>query len=183
MTDQTTTLYCDNHPDVPTSLRCNRCEKPICIRCAVATPVGYRCKECISGQQRVFDTSIPRDYPVAFGIAAVIAYLGSLLAPTMMFLTIFIAPVFGVIVAEVVRVAVKKRRSRQLYWVVVVAVILGSLPLAVEQILDVIKNLGIYQEHFLKVYTVSHLSRLIWLGIHMFMVASTAYYRLRGIVR
>ena len=28
------TLYCVNHPNTPTTLRCSRCEKPICLRCA-----------------------------------------------------------------------------------------------------------------------------------------------------
>ncbi|MBA2247993.1 MAG: hypothetical protein H0W23_07685 [Chloroflexia bacterium] len=29
-----------------TGLRCNRCGKPICPRCAVRTPVGMRCPDC-----------------------------------------------------------------------------------------------------------------------------------------
>jgi hypothetical protein len=37
---------CARHPDVLTTLRCNRCGKPICPRCMVETPVGYRCPEC-----------------------------------------------------------------------------------------------------------------------------------------
>ena len=35
-------LTCANHPDRETLLRCNKCGKPICISCAVRTPVGYR---------------------------------------------------------------------------------------------------------------------------------------------
>ena len=35
--------YCANHPGVETSLRCNKCGKPICAKCAVRTPTGYRC--------------------------------------------------------------------------------------------------------------------------------------------
>src|SRR5688572_1664775 len=35
------TLYCVNHPDTETLLRWNRCERPICLRCAVLTDVGY----------------------------------------------------------------------------------------------------------------------------------------------
>ncbi len=38
-------MVCANHPNRETMLRCNRCEKPICIHCAVLTEVGYRCKE------------------------------------------------------------------------------------------------------------------------------------------
>ena len=54
---QTDTLYCYVHPNRPTSLRCNRCERPICAECAVRTPTGYRCPECIRSQQKIFDTA------------------------------------------------------------------------------------------------------------------------------
>lgn len=37
---------CSYHPAVMTGLRCNRCGKPICPRCAVRTPVGMRCPDC-----------------------------------------------------------------------------------------------------------------------------------------
>jgi hypothetical protein len=66
MIEKTEELYCANHPQTPTSLRCNRCEKPICPKCAVKTPIGYRCKECVRGQQKIFDTAQWYDYPLAF---------------------------------------------------------------------------------------------------------------------
>jgi hypothetical protein len=37
---------CTYHPDVMTGLRCSRCGKPICPKCAVRTPVGLRCPDC-----------------------------------------------------------------------------------------------------------------------------------------
>ena len=37
---------CSYHPDVQTGLRCTRCGKPICPRCAVRSPVGLRCPDC-----------------------------------------------------------------------------------------------------------------------------------------
>lgn len=37
---------CSYHPSVMTGLRCSRCGKPICPRCAVRTPVGMRCPDC-----------------------------------------------------------------------------------------------------------------------------------------
>jgi membrane associated rhomboid family serine protease len=45
---EATPLYCYRHPQVETSLRCNRCNKPICPKCAQRTPVGFRCAECVS---------------------------------------------------------------------------------------------------------------------------------------
>ena len=77
MTDTPPTLYCVNHPTVETNLRCNNCEKPICPKCAVLTPTGYRCKECVRSQQKVFNTATWFDYPLSFIIAAVLSYIGS----------------------------------------------------------------------------------------------------------
>lgn len=37
---------CPRDPGVQTSLRCSRCEKPICPKCMIQTPVGARCREC-----------------------------------------------------------------------------------------------------------------------------------------
>ena len=79
MTETSPTIYCANHPSVETTLRCNKCEKPICAKCAVLTPTGYRCKECIKDQQKIFETAVWYDYPVIFIVVAIMSYLGSLL--------------------------------------------------------------------------------------------------------
>src|SRR3990172_382923 len=99
MSLQPPTLYCVNHPDVETTLRCNRCEKPICSKCAILTPTGYRCKECVRGQQKVFETAFWYDYVFGFITAAILSGLASVgiwLLP-FQFLTIFIAPTIGVV--------------------------------------------------------------------------------------
>ena len=44
---ETDPAFCYRHPDVETGLRCNRCNKPICPKCAERTPVGFRCPDCI----------------------------------------------------------------------------------------------------------------------------------------
>lgn len=40
---------CYRHPDRATSLRCSRCERPICPFCSHDSPVGQRCPECSRG--------------------------------------------------------------------------------------------------------------------------------------
>jgi hypothetical protein len=37
---------CAADPSVETYLRCGRCERPICPRCLIQTPVGSRCRDC-----------------------------------------------------------------------------------------------------------------------------------------
>src|SRR5947208_17138806 len=68
-------MYCANHPNTETFLRCGKCEKPICARCRVSTPVGFRCYECAN--LKVLPTyAVSTDYytraVVAGGVAAAI---------------------------------------------------------------------------------------------------------------
>jgi hypothetical protein len=163
-------LYCYKHPNIETSLRCNRCERPICPQCAILTPTGYRCKECVRDQQKVFDTAQVYDCPLAFILAAGIAFAGSLLASRFGFFTIFIGPLAGLIIAEVVRFAVHRRRSRLLYQITSLATLLGSLPIVLIAIFASILN-----------GTGFALFSLLWPAVYSFLVTTSVYYRLSGI--
>ncbi len=160
--------YCANHPTRETGLRCNRCEKHICPSCAVRTPTGYRCKECVRGQTKVFDTAEPQDYVVAVIAGGLLSFLGSLVAAFIGFWIILLAPAAGTMIAEVVRTAVRRRRSRQLFQIATGAVALGSLlPVCVS---------------LFALFAGGGLSfGLIIQGLYTFMVTSTFYYRLAGI--
>lgn len=170
-----TTLYCANHPNRETSLRCNRCEKPICVQSAVLTPTGYRCKECVRGQQKVFETATWIDYPIAVIIAIVLAYVGSLIASFLSFFTIFLAPIAGVVIAEAVRRATRRRRSRRLYLAAAAGVILGSLPLIL------IDGLAILLGGHTGGISLLGLLPLVWQVLYVFLVVPSFYYRLSGI--
>ena len=167
---------CYNHPNRETMLRCNRCERPMCTSCAVLTPTGYRCKTCVRGAQKVFETAQWYDYPLAFGVAAILAFIGSLIASVMGFFTVFIAPVAGVITAEAVRWVVRRHRSRLLFQVATAGVICGAFPLFAIALLGLILGgAGVLS------YGVYDLIDLLWPGVYIFLVTSTVYYRLSGI--
>lgn len=125
-----TVLYCANHPNVETMLRCNRCGKPICTRCAVQTPVGYRCRQCVGQQQAAFYSGGVADYVIGGVIALLLGGVASFLM-TMLgawFFALILGPTVGVAIAEVVRLAVRRRRSRYLWLVVGGGIVVGSLP-------------------------------------------------------
>lgn len=166
---KTTTQYCYNHPDRETMLRCNRCDRPICTSCAVLTETGYRCKECVRGLQKTFDTAQWVDYPLAFLVAAALSFGGSFIASLLGFFTIFVAPVAGVITAEAIRWVVQKRRSRLLFRVATAGVIAGALPLLLRAMIPLF---------FGNAFAIIS---LLWPGIYLFLVASSTYYRLSGI--
>lgn len=121
-------LTCAYHPHRETSLRCNRCDKPICSSCAVQTPVGYRCRECIHGQQRVFETA--RGYDVI--IAGVVAGFGAAVAIGLLrflgFWGLLLAPVVGGGLARVIQWAVRRRRSRNLPLATAIGGLFGTVP-------------------------------------------------------
>jgi hypothetical protein len=123
-------LFCANHPTVETILRCNRCNKPICTRCAVQTPVGYRCKECVGQQQAVFYTGGALDYVIAGVISLVLGGVASYLMTLLgaWFFALILGPAVGIGIAELVRLAVRRRRTRYLWIVVAVGMVVGSLP-------------------------------------------------------
>jgi hypothetical protein len=169
MTDAQAILYCVNHPSVETSLRCNNCDRPICAKCAVLTPTGYRCKDCVRSQQKVFDTAVWYDFPLGFGVAAILSYLGSLLIPIVGFFTIFLAPVAGVAIAEAVRRTIHRRRSKSLFATAAAGAALGGLLRLLGPLLGVFFGAG------------AHWIDLIWFGFYTITITSTVYYRLKGI--
>lgn len=176
-----TPTYCANHPDRETSLRCKRCDKPICDRCAVLTPVGYVCRECMKNQQKVFDNAAWYDYPLAIILAAGISYVGSLAAGLMGFFTFFIAPVVGFLIAEAVRWVVRRRRSRLLFRLVAVAALVGSLPRVLIVVLNLIAISGLLGEGGTGMRAGGALFSLLWPLVYSFLVTSTTYYRISGI--
>lgn len=52
VTEETEQTYCYAHPDTPTKLRCTRCDRPICGRCAIPASVGQHCPECVAEARR-----------------------------------------------------------------------------------------------------------------------------------
>ena len=169
-----TRTVCYIHPDRETLLRCNRCNQPICISCAVRTPTGYRCKNCVRGAQKVYETAQWTDYPLAVVIASIIALAGSSSAMVLQFFTIFAAPVVGFFIAEAVRWAVRKRRSPLLYKMAAGGALLGALPLIIVRLIFFIFAMS-------DGGNLTGLFGLIWPGLYAFLVVSTTYYRLSGI--
>jgi hypothetical protein len=138
---ESTILYCYVHPNRETSLRCNNCDRPICANCAVRTPTGYRCRECVKGQQKVFDTAEWYDYILGFVIAGILSGVAAFLVTLIggigfigWFLIAAGSPTAGVAIAEGVRLATRRHRSRPLFITVSVGVVLGALPILLFQI-------------------------------------------------
>lgn len=113
LTDEDTTV-CAVHPDRETGLRCNKCDRYMCGDCAVSTPVGYRCKQCVRQIEDKFYNTTQIDYPLLFITGAVLSALASLIPVLLPFwiITLILAiPIGGFISEAAVRVT-QKRRGR-----------------------------------------------------------------------
>jgi hypothetical protein len=139
---ESSTLYCYVHPNRETSLRCNNCNRPICASCAIRTPTGYRCRECVRQRQKTFETSEWYDYVLGFIVAAILSAIAAFLVTLIggigffgWFLIAAGAPTAAVAIAEGVRAVTKRRRSRALFMTVAAGVILGALPVILFQVL------------------------------------------------
>lgn len=173
MNETTNNLTCAFHPQRETLLRCNQCDKPICIKCARHTPTGYRCPECIKTQQKAFITAKWQDFIIAVLIAGIFSFLGSLLAIPFGFFTIFIAPVVGTVTVAVIKKLISNRRSPLLSKIITATALAASLPVALIQFVSIVSLLLTYG-----IQASGSLLSLVWVVVYSTVVTSTIYYRL-----
>ncbi len=168
-------LHCANHPEIETRLRCNKCGKPICSKCAVRTPVGYRCRDCINQQQRVYYADFRSGhYLIAAAVALPLSLVAGWLVPRLGWYTIFLGPLIGGGIAEAARWAIQRRRGEYTWLVVCGCIVLGALPFL---LLSLLSLLGIALG--LGRYWVGGLMRLVWNGVYLVTAVGAAYARLR----
>lgn len=178
----TTTLYCYVHPNRPTTLRCNRCDRPICAQCAVRTPTGYRCKECVKSQQKIFDTAQWYDYIIAFVVAAVASGITSVLvalASGFFFgiLVLFLAPGAGAVIGNVILRFIRNRRSRALFLTCAIGMVAGAIPALLIFSLPVLLALlsGSLSAG------IGALLPAIWEVVYLFLAVPAAYTQISGL--
>ncbi len=145
-------LVCYRHPNRETALRCYNCGKPICIKCANKTPVGYSCPDCIRDLQKNYYTATLLDYIIAIIIVVPLSAVAAFFLRLIGFFTFFVSPVVGTLIGRIVFWAVRRHRGRWLSHVVAGAVVLGA---------------GM----MMLVYGFS-----LWTGVYAFMAAASAYY-------
>ncbi|MEZ4646894.1 MAG: hypothetical protein R3E31_29910 [Chloroflexota bacterium] len=166
-------LVCYRHPNRATALRCYSCHKPICSQCAIKTPVGYRCPDCIREAESVFFTAKPLDYLVAPLVSLPISLLAGFIMLQLsgsfffILLTFFIGGLIGGFIGRVTKAAIGRRRGRYLPHVVAATVIIGGLVAGLPGILALLYgNLG-------------GITGLLVPGIYTFVASSAAFYQMK----
>jgi hypothetical protein len=95
------TLFCYRHPDRETYVRCGRCDRPICSRCAMQGPVGMRCKVCGTPPRNPLHSLTAGQFAagaaVAIGAGTIAGFIGLQLG---FLLSICIGPFVGGLIGE-----------------------------------------------------------------------------------
>ena len=161
-------LACYRHPNRPTSLRCYTCGKPICTQCAVKTPVGYRCPDCVRDLENTFFEATLRDYvlvtAVLFPISLIIGIIVTYFIGRSFFLLFFMFAIGGAIGSAIGRVGHRvagRRRGRYMPIIAATCIVLGVLLPAAFVLLTQGRLPGLAA------------------GIYLFVATSAAYYQMR----
>jgi len=162
-------VACHVHSGTMTTLRCNRCGKPICSVCAQTTPVGYRCPSCLKATERGFFTARPTDYVLAVMVAFPLSLAAAYLVPFLGFFVLFLAAFAGGAIGRAVRRVINHRRGRLLPHVVVVSIIVGAaMPLLLSM---AVNGIGAFAGR--------SIVSLIYRGLFIFLAAGAAFSQMK----
>lgn len=118
---------CSYHPNVLTRLRCSKCGKPICPRCAVETPVGFRCPDCAAVRglptYQTSNVALVKSVAVGLLIALVVGVVWGFF-PSWNF---YLALALGFGVAEGMAWAANYKRGSDLQIAAIACVVIGLI--------------------------------------------------------
>lgn len=166
-------LTCYRHPQRATSLRCYSCGKPICTQCAIKTPVGYRCPDCIREAEDTFFNAKPTDYLIALAVSLPLSLVAGFILMQVsggfyfILLILLIGGAVGGFIGRMTKRAVGRRRGRYLPHLVSAMVILGGMIAAVPALI------------FLLSGSTAAVTGLIVPGVYSFVASSAAFYQMK----
>lgn len=164
-------LVCYRHPGRETGLRCYSCERPICIKCAKRTPVGYRCPECIREAEGVFYTATVLDYLLAASVSLILGVIAGFIVGFVGFFVIFIGPAAGSLIGRLAFRAARRRHGRWLpHLVAGIVAVSGLLPRVAPLALAVV---------FGQASVASLGFGLLWPLLYVFLATGAAYYQVK----
>lgn len=95
-------LRCYRHPDRETWVRCGRCDQPICTRCAMQGPVGFRCRQCGRPARDPLTSMRPSQLAIGLGISFLGGVVIGLVSSRIGFLGLLLAWFAGGMIADAV---------------------------------------------------------------------------------
>ena len=125
-------------------------------------------------QQKKLNTALSLDYVFEHVIAVVLSFIGSYIVQFLGFFTIFLAPIAGGIIAEGVKLVIRNRRSKTLFYITAGAVVLGALPMLLSPVLSLLFGMQFGTG------SVFGLLRMVYQVVYVVLCTGTVFYRLSG---
>jgi hypothetical protein len=125
--DDAGVLHCYRHPDRETYVRCGRCDQPICPRCAMQGPVGFRCRQCGTLKHDPLTSFTPAQLAVGFGTSIAAGAAASLISGQIGFFGVFIGFFAGGFIAEMVARVIGYKRGPVMLGILAVGIVAGTI--------------------------------------------------------
>jgi hypothetical protein len=125
--DADATLYCYRHPTRETRLRCRTCDRPICPKCAIQTPVGFRCPEDGRVKNDPFTRFSPVQLVAALGVALIAGTIAGVIANQIGFFSIIISYFAGSFIVQAEDRIVGLKRGPIMTGIVIGGIFVGGL--------------------------------------------------------
>ena len=100
--DEIAALRCYRHPERETYVRCGRCDQPICSRCAMQGPVGFRCRQCGRPARDPLTSMRPSQLAIGLAIAVAGGLVVGIFSTRIGFFGLIIAWFAGGIIADAI---------------------------------------------------------------------------------
>lgn len=126
-TDDDDALYCYRHPDRQTYVRCGRCDQPICTKCAMQGPVGFRCKQCGTLANDPLTTIAPTRAVLGTAVAMAGGAVIGLITGGLGWFTILISFFAGGVTSEAVIRVTGYKRGPLILGIVFGGILLGAI--------------------------------------------------------
>ncbi len=120
-------LFCYRHPDRETWVRCGRCDRPICPKCAMQGPVGFRCRICGKPKFDPLTSFTPVQLLGGLAFAFMGGGLVAVVAPMIGFFSLFLSFLAGGFIAESITRVTGYKHGPLMLGVLFGGIVLGSL--------------------------------------------------------
>ena len=118
-------LFCYRHPDRETRIRCGRCDRPICTRCAMQGPVGFRCRNCGTLANDPLTTIRPAQGLLGLTVSVGLGLVAAFIAGRIGFFSIIVSFIAGGFIAEAVTRVIGWKRGTTILVIVLGGIIAG----------------------------------------------------------
>jgi hypothetical protein len=120
-------LFCYRHPSTETWLRCGRCDRPICTKCAIQGPVGSRCRECGRISNDPLTSFTPGQLLLGLGVSLLAGAAGGFISAYIGYFSIIVGYFAGRFVADAVTRTIGFKRGPVMLAILFTGIIAGSI--------------------------------------------------------